>query len=142
MFIYHRAAFELTEKDVLPFRIHGGLKGGHSDGTSAISTFGYNNCPYKAIHSTDADVIVRIVCERELGSDELPYPMSDEDAEEYAMDEHHVSIPIADWSKSSEAPMRIGEFLFCRSPELISQINTRRDRPDVLDLSPQNLFAI
>ena len=64
--------------------------------------------------------------------------MSDEDAEEYAMDEHHVSIPIADWSKSSEAPMRIGEFLFCRSPELISQIDTRRDRPNVLDLSPQN----
>ena len=144
----YRAAFELSNDDVLPFRIHGGLKGGHADGTSEVAAFGNCSCSYKAIHSNDEDVVIRIVCQRDLEQDELPYPMSNKDAEEYASEEHKVELPIANWPKSNaQLSMRIGEFLVCRSPGLIPLMNCHRRNANVTDapvddLAPTNLFNI
>ena len=122
--------------------MHGGLRGGHPDGASGVNPFGALKSPYKAIRATEEDVCVRIICESELGQDELPYPMSEVDAEEYAIEEHQIATPLSDWPKATKSPMKIGEFLVCRSPELIPQINCRQLFVEVTDITPNNLFQV
>ena len=120
----------------------GGLKGKSSDGGQL--TFGIPGNAYKVLSSMGDGTALRIACYRELSQNELPYPVTDEDAEEYACDEHQVDIPVAEWCKLDHSPLSIGDFLVCRSPEVfrtaISRVTTTPPIKKEEHLLPVALF--
>jgi hypothetical protein len=112
----------MMDKDVLPFRFIGGLKGRQLPGGGDL-TFGMECNIYKVISpggDTSSAILIVTACDRDLAQDELPFPVTDEEAEEYARKEHQVDIPVADWTKLEYSPLAIGEFLVCRSPQVLA----------------------
>jgi len=130
----------MTGKDVLGFRVIGGLKG--RDSTCQGLSFGNPSSPYKAICPAADGAVLSIMCDRDLAEDEFIYPVTDEEAEEYARDEHEVDIPIAEWQNAVNATLNIGEFLVCRSPDVIRRAISPRTSPqkDVDQIKPVALF--
>jgi hypothetical protein len=109
---YHSAAFSITDKEVLPFRVIGGLKG---------KSFGSPLSPYRSIRPPADGVNMSIICDKELGDGDLIYPVTNEEAEEYAFDEHQVKIPVEEWHNPAHSALSIGEFLVCRSPFVVKK---------------------
>ena len=110
----------------MAFRFIGGLKGGN---TKSGIVFGSPGCPYKSIRPACEGAVLSVMCDRELYQDELPFPITEEDAEDYAREEHQVDIPMTEWFRTKQAPLSIGEFFVCRSPEVLRTSLSRDNTP-------------
>jgi hypothetical protein len=59
----------------------------------------------------------RRFCKGALTLEEMPFVISDEDAEEYALLEHGVAIPVQYWG-ARNLTIDLGEFMFLKTPLL------------------------
>ena len=106
---------------MLPFRIIGGLKG---------RTFGTPLSPYRSTFPPNTErAILSIICDTELGEDQLIFPVSEQEAESYALREHHVDIPVNEWHNPMLSPLSIGAFFACRSPHIMRNGNANLQQP-------------
>ena len=79
-------------------------------------TFGSALSPYRSMLPPNTEsAILRIICDSQIGEDQLIFAVPDQEAESYALREfHHVDIPVNEWHNPMFSPLSIGAF-FCLS---------------------------
>ena len=149
-----RHSFALSDKSTIALRVPGSIliddtstktQGSPGYGSSSkgleVGNAVLPDYPYKLIRPTVAGASMSISCVRKWKDNEYPFPITDDEAWEYAKLEHEVDIPVDDWPKLMTAPFNVAEYLYCRSPDYVREA----DKPAYLkyieeSARPRQLF--